>query len=152
MLLLSKKYIFKTFSPLTFNPTKAKIDILIEKYKIKKYPKNKMVAWNVIFTEKDHFLNCLSYTLSYLHILDVILHSLKLMGFCHWLHWEQEQAPHRWYLPLWKVMAVEREECDKTCKTEELASLLQRPVVSLSLFHTSETPHPSLEFFLTLSA
>lgn len=152
MLLLSKKYIFKTFSPLTFNPTKAKIDILIEKYKIKKYPKNKMVAWNVIFTEKDHFLNCLSYTLSYLHILDVILHSLKLMGFFHWLHWEQEQAPHRWYLPLWKVMAVEREECDKTCKTEELASLLQRPVVSLSLFHTSETPHPSLEFFLTLSA
>lgn len=78
-----KKYVFKTFSPLTLNPTKAKIDILIEKYKIKKYPKNKMVARNVIFTEKDHFLNCLSYTLPYLHILDAILCSLKLMGFCH---------------------------------------------------------------------
>lgn len=46
-----KKYVFKTSSPLTFNPTKAKIDTLIEKYKIK-ISKNKMVAWNVIFTQK----------------------------------------------------------------------------------------------------
>lgn len=30
-----KKYVLKTLSPLSFNPTKAKIDILIEKYKIK---------------------------------------------------------------------------------------------------------------------
>jgi len=30
-----KKYVFKTPSPLIFNPTKAKIDTLIEKYKIK---------------------------------------------------------------------------------------------------------------------
>lgn len=78
-----KKYVFKTFSPLTFNPTKAKIDILIEKYKIKKYPKNKMVAWNVIFTEKDHFLNCLSYTLSIFTYFgwDPVL--TEVNGFCH---------------------------------------------------------------------
>lgn len=30
-----KKYVFKTSAPLIFNPTKAKIDTLIEKYKIK---------------------------------------------------------------------------------------------------------------------
>lgn len=45
-----KKYVFKTSSSLIFNPTKAKIDTLIEKYKIKNILKNKMVAWNVIFT------------------------------------------------------------------------------------------------------
>lgn len=30
-----KKYVFKTSSSLIFNPTKSKIDTLIEKYKIK---------------------------------------------------------------------------------------------------------------------
>lgn len=43
------KYVFKTSSSLIFKPTKAKIDTLIEKYKIKNILKNKMVAWNVIF-------------------------------------------------------------------------------------------------------
>lgn len=81
-----KKYVFKTSSSLIFNPTKAKIDTLIEKYKIKNILKNKMVAWNVIFThkKKNPLLNCISYTNTFIFTAtDAVLCSMKLMGFCH---------------------------------------------------------------------
>lgn len=66
-----KKYVFKTSSSLIFNPTKAKIDTLIEKYKIKNILKNKMVAWNVIFTHKKKipfWIASAIQTLSYLQL------------------------------------------------------------------------------------
>ena len=64
--------------------------------------------------KKDPLLNCLSYTHTFIFtILDAVLCSLKSMEFCHWLHWEQEQALQGLYLTLWKVMAVERKEHDK---------------------------------------
>lgn len=95
-----------------------------------------MVAWNVIFTQKkDPLLNCVSYTNTFIFTsLDAVLCSLKLMGFCHWLHWEQEQALHGLYLSLWKVMAVERKEQDKTH-----IRLRNQPVLSGGLIVTAVT-------------
>lgn len=134
-----KKYVFKTASSLIFNPTKAKIDTLIEKYKIKNILKNKMVAWNVIFThtQKNPLLNCISYTNTFIFtVAGAVLCSLKLMGFCHLLHWEQEQAWHGLHLPLWKVTAVDRKEWQSTYKTDKLISPLQKPDCLLCHYFT----------------